>query len=181
HPAYLERLPAGSFVTRVREGLRLAVWDHGWLPAQCKRDGVDLLHSPFNYGLPAWAPCPRVLTLHDAIDFVYYRPARLSLGRARFAFDSWLARTAADRIIAVSEHAGHDIVRHLRVPSRKVSVIHEAADPRFHAPVSAGARARVRARYGLTGRYVFYVGGSEGRKNVSFLVRAMAAAKIDDV
>ena len=181
HPTYLERLPPGSFTARVREGLRLPIWEHRWLPSQCKADGVDLLHSPFNYGLPWSAPCPRVLTIHDAIDFVYYRPARPSLGRLRFALDHWIARTRADRIITVSEHARNDIITHLKVPARKLSVTHEAADPHFLAPVSPEARARARSRHGLPPRYVFYVGGWEGRKNVPFLVRGLAGAKLEDV
>ena len=180
HPAYLERLPPGSYTTRVREGLRLPLWEHRWLPAQCKADGVDLLHSPFNYGLPWSAPCPCVLTIHDAIDFAYY-PARPSLARLRFAVDNWIARTRADRIITVSEHARADIVKHLHVPARKLAVTHEAADPHFLAPVGPEARARVRSRHSLPPRYVFYVGGWEGRKNIPFLVRGLADARLEDV
>ncbi len=181
HPTYLERLPPGSFTTRVREGLRLPVWEHRWLPAQCRADGVDLLHSPFNYGLPWSAPCPRVLTIHDAIDFVHYRPSRPSLGRLRFALDHWIARTRAARIITVSEHAKRDIITHLKVPARKLAVTHEAADPHFLAPVGPEARARARSRHSLPERYIFYVGGWEGRKNIPFLVRGLADAKLDDI
>jgi glycosyltransferase involved in cell wall biosynthesis len=181
HPAYLERLPPGSYTARVREGLRLPVWEHRWLPAQCKADGVDLLHSPFNYGLPWSAPCPRVLTIHDAIDFAYNRPARPSLARLRFALDNWIARTRADRIITVSEHARNDLIAHLKIPARKLAVTHEAADPHFLDPVPPEVRVRVRERHSLPPRYVFYVGGWEGRKNIPFLVRGLADAKLEDV
>ncbi|HEY2155978.1 MAG TPA: glycosyltransferase family 1 protein [Isosphaeraceae bacterium] len=181
HPTYLDRLPPGSYTTRVREGLRLPIWEHRWLPAQCRADGVDLLHSPFNYGLPWSTPCPRVLTIHDAIDFVHYRPARPSLARLRFALDHRIARTRAHRIITVSEHARDDIIAHLKVPARKLAVTHEAADPHFLAPVAPEARARARSRHSLPPRYVFYVGGWEGRKNVPFLVRGLAAAGLEDV
>jgi glycosyltransferase involved in cell wall biosynthesis len=181
HPSYLRRLPAGSYETRIREGLRLAIWDHTWLPLACRSDGIDVLHSPFNYGLPWWAPCPRVVTIHDAIDFAQHRPARPSVAGLRFALDNWVARTAADRIITVSEHAHSDIVTHLHVRAEKIAVIHEAADPLFLAPVAIEARVGVRARHALPARYVFYVGGWEGRKNVSFLVRSFAAAKLDGV
>ena len=186
HGVYLDRLPAGSYAVRVGEGLRLPVWEHRWLPRQCQADGVDLLHSPFNYGLPWSTPCPRVLTLHDAIDFIYYRrraPLRERLSRdgLRVALDHGIARARAHRIITVSEHARGDIVSYLKVPARKVSVTYEAADPHYHAPVSPEARARVRSRHGLPPRYVFYVGGWEGRKNVPFLVRGLAAAGLEDV
>ncbi len=186
HRSYLDRLPDGSYTVRLREGLRLPVWEQRWLPRRCDLDGVDLLHSPYNTGLPWSCPCPRVLTLHDAIDFIYYHRRagwreRLSPGALRVSLDHWVARTRAERVITVSEHARNDIVSYLGVPGRKVSVIHEAADPRFVEPVSAPALTRVRARHGLPERYVFYVGGWEGRKNVGFLVRGFAAAGLDGV
>jgi glycosyltransferase involved in cell wall biosynthesis len=186
HPVYLDRLPPGSYTTRVREGLRLPIWEHRWLPRQCKADGLDLFHSPFNYGLPWSTHCPRVLTLHDAIDFIYYRRRlglreRFSRDNLRTALDHALARARAHRVITVSEHARGDIVSYLKVPARKVSVTHEAADPHFHAPVSAEARSRARSRHSLPARYVFYVGGWEGRKNIPFLVRGLADAGLEDV
>ena len=112
---------AGSYTARVREGLRLPIWEHRWLPRQCKADGVDLLHSPFNYGLPWSTPCPRVLTLHDAIDFIYYRrrarPPRAALARRPADRPRPRARPArAHRVITVSEHARGDIVSYLKVP-----------------------------------------------------------------
>ena len=186
HNVYRDRLPAGSFTARVQPGLRLPAWEHRWLPRQCRADGVDLLHSPFNYGLPWSSHCPRVLTLHDAIDFIYYRRRlglreRFSRDNLRTALDHALARARAHRVITVTEHARGDIVSYLKVPARKVSVTHEAADPHFHAPVSSEDRARARSRHSLPARYVFYVGGWEGRKNVPFLVRGLAAAGLEDV
>ena len=44
-----------------------SLWEQRWLPRQCGRDCVELLHSPFNFGLPWSSSCPRILTLHDAI------------------------------------------------------------------------------------------------------------------
>ncbi len=186
HDVYLDRLPAGSYTARVQGGLRLPIWEHRWLPRRCKADGVDLFHCPFNYGLPWSTHCPRVLTIHDAIDSIYYRRRlgwreRLSRGNLRIALDHGIARARAHRIITVSEHARGDIVAHLKVPARKVSVTYEAADPHFHAPVAPEARARARARHGLPPRYVFYVGGWEGRKNIPFLVRGLAGAGLEDV
>jgi glycosyltransferase involved in cell wall biosynthesis len=186
HPTYLDRLPSGSFTVRVCEGLRLPLWEHRWLPRQCRADGLDLLHSPFNYSLPWSTPCPRVLTLHDAIDFVYYRRRlalreRLARDSLRSVFDHWLARARADRIITVSEHARNDLISYLKVPACKLVVTHEAADPHFHAPIGPEARARARSRHDLPPRYIFYVGGWEGRKNVPFLVRGFARARLEDV
>jgi glycosyltransferase involved in cell wall biosynthesis len=183
HPSHLARLPDGSYTVRVQEGLRLPIWEQRWLPRQCGIDGVDLLHSMFNLGLPWSCPCPRVLTLHDAIDFIYYAPQmswrkRWSRAHMISSLYHWIARTRAEAIITESEHARNDIVNFLRVPAGKVTVIPGAADPQFLRPVTDADRARVRARHALPDRYVFYIGGWEGRKNVPFLLRGHAEAAV---
>ncbi|MFO0951446.1 MAG: glycosyltransferase family 1 protein [Isosphaeraceae bacterium] len=186
HPSHLARLPEGSFVERVGAIRPYTAWEQFWLPAQCRRDRVDVLHAPGNFGLPWSCPCPRVLTLHDAIDHVYYAPRRsfrerwglLSL-RGRFA--QWVARTRAERVITDSEHARGDLVGHLGLPAAKVRAIHLAADPVLAAPVSPEAQAETRARLDLGRPYVLYVGGWEGRKNLPLLVRGFADAGLDGV
>lgn len=181
HPGHLERLPAGSYSVRVGRVRPYAVWEQGWLSHACRRDRVDLLHAPANFGLPWSSHCPRLLTLHDAIDQAYYAPrsglrTRWRPGAVRARLAHWLARTRAHRIITVSDHARGDIVCRLGVAAGRVSVIPEAADPLMHRPVGESDRARARVRYGLGRPYVFYVGGWEGRKNLPFLVRAFAGA-----
>jgi glycosyltransferase involved in cell wall biosynthesis len=181
HDSQVRRLAKAEYVIRVAPTMRYWRWEQRWLPRQCAEDGVDLLHCPFNFGLPWSSPCPRVLTLHDAIDYVYYRPRaglreRLSPAALKTRLHQWIARTRADAVITVSEHARADLVKRLRVPPEKVYVTHEAADDRFHAPVGAMERLRVRRQHGLAAPYVLYLGGWERRKNVGFLVRAFAAA-----
>lgn len=186
HPAHLSRLPAGGYTVRVGGVRPYAAWEQVWLPRACGRDRVDVLHAPANFGLPWSSPCPRVLTLHDAIDQVYYAPRaglrqRWALPALRGRLAHWVARTRAERVITVSGHARGDLVGRLGVPAGKVRVIPEAADPGFLGPVGADRRAAARSRLGLARPYVFYVGGWEGRKNLPFLVRAFAAAGLEGV
>ncbi|HWE37810.1 MAG TPA: glycosyltransferase family 1 protein [Isosphaeraceae bacterium] len=186
HEGHLARLPAGSFAVRQAPPMRLLRWEHRWLPGACAEDGVALLHSPYNFGLPWSSPCPRVLTLHDAIGPLYHgrrRSWREHWGRAaaRSRLAEWSSRVRAHKIITVSEHAKTDIVEHLGIPAAKVVVIAEAADPRFLAPVTAGDLARARGRHALAAPYVFYVGGWDERKRIPGLVRAFAAAGLAGV
>lgn len=186
HPDHLARLPAGSFEVRVAPPMRYLVWESKWVPEQLRTDRVDVFHCPMNYGMPYYTPCPRVLTLHDAIEQVYYGRragvcANLRPNALRCRLVHWVARCRADRIITVSEHAKQDIVRHLRVPEAKLSVVYEAADPIFHQQVTAERIAATRAAYSLNRPYFLYLGGWEGRKNVPFLIRAFAAAGLSGV
>ena len=180
HPEHLARLPVGSFEVRVAPRMSYTVFEQLWLAARCRADRLDVLHSPFNFGLPLVSACPRVLTLHDAIDEIYSLPrlarrVRWSAGVVRSRLTMLAARRRAHRVITVSEHARRDLIRHLGLAPRAVAVTPEAADPTFRrpAPLEIAAVAR---RYELPARYLFYVGGWEGRKNVPFLLRALAAA-----
>jgi glycosyltransferase involved in cell wall biosynthesis len=186
HSDHLARLPDGSYTVRVAPPMRYLDWEQRWLPRQCAADRADVLHSPFNFGLPWSSPCPRVLTLHDAIDQIFHAPQstwrqRWNPGSLQARLYHWIARTRAHRIIAVSEHAKGDLVEQLGIPAGKITVTYEAADPHFEQPTSDEAKSRVRQQHHLERPYFFYVGGWEQRKNIPFLVRAFAAAALEGV
>jgi hypothetical protein len=130
---YLELLPAGSYDTVVAGPSRILVWEQWWLPKQIQREGLQLFHSTSNFGLPVRGLFKKVLTLHDAIDYVYYYPQRtwgelLRLSTAISDFMSISSRRVADHIITVSEHARQDIIKTFKVSPDRVSVTYEAAD-----------------------------------------------------
>ena len=182
HEAHRRRLVPGSYTERVAPPMRYPIWEQRWLPRQCAADGADVLHCPMNFGLPWSSRCRRVLTLHDAIEQLYSPGRGPSRRRTQWsAISNWIARTRADRVITVSEHARTDLVRHLKIPADRVSVTYESADRRFHEEIPEADRARVRAACGVDRPYVFYVGGWERRKNIPFLVRAFAASGTEGI
>ncbi len=186
HSEHLARLPSDSYQIRVTENLRYPIWEQYWLPQQCQKDSVDILHSPFNFGLPWFCPCPCVLTLHDAIDYVYYyKPSKwyqkLHPQALQMRLHSWIASTRADAIITVSNHAKGDLIEYLNIPESKISVIYEAADPNFHQPILESDRLRVKSKYNLNFPYIFYIGGWEERKNIPFLLKAFAEAQLKEI
>lgn len=181
HPDHLARLETAGCEVHVGGPRRVIPWEQWWLPREAHCLGAQVLHSPFNFGLPARSRVPRVLTLHDAIDDVYYRknaaPRRLprTPGEAYAAISPRLSRRVADQIITVSEHAKGDICRCYGINPSRVTVIHEAADPHFK-PATAEQVAAARDHYDLKQPYFFYVGGLEKRKNIPFMLRAFAQA-----
>src|SRR5258706_16337898 len=58
----VERIPVGAG--------KYSLLGQSHLAWRCKRDGLDLLHSPF-YAVPLAAPCPIVVSLHDVIPFLF--------------------------------------------------------------------------------------------------------------
>ena len=183
---HLSRLMPGTYRVVESPPMRYVKWEQAWLPRQCAADSIDILHTPINFGLPWRSPCLRVLTLHDAIDMVYYRARtrwwkNLAPGDIKSYVYHRMAAANADRIITVSNHAKTDLVSRLGLAAGKIDVIHEAAEARFSEPVSQQTIEEVRLRYQLPPRYVFYVGGWEIRKNIPFLLNSFAAADLPEV
>jgi glycosyltransferase involved in cell wall biosynthesis len=186
HDSHLAKLPPGSYQVKIAPRMPYFWWEQYWLPQQCAKDRVDILHCPFNFGLPWFSHCPRILTLHDAIDQIYYDQNRRYYQNFNWfylqnKFYHWISRHRADTIVTVSEYSKQDLIEHLDIPAAKIAVIYEAADRNFHRELSASDRDRVRTKYELPLPYIFYVGGWESRKNIPFLVRAFAEANLTDV
>jgi alpha-1,3-rhamnosyl/mannosyltransferase len=81
---------------------------------------------------------------------------------------------SAARIIVPSASAKVAVAGRLRITSTRLSVIHEAADTRFHqSPPAAEIEATLRC-HGLVPGYVLYVGGLDPKKDVATLLRAVA-------
>jgi glycosyltransferase involved in cell wall biosynthesis len=174
HPLHAEQLGGVVGATRCPPAMRYVRWEQAWLPRQCRLDGVDVLHCPFHFGLPWRSPCATVLTLHDAIDVEADRAKGRSWRQAelRSRVHRTLARSVADRVVTVSEHARGRIAELCRIGGDRLRVVPEAADPFFHErPDPLDVDRRI-ARLGLRRGFVLYAGGMERRKNVGFLVEA---------
>ena len=142
-------------------GSRLAAW----------RLGVDLLYSPY-HALPLVPLCPSVVTIHDLIPLSEPGYAGSLHVRALFALACAAARQAT-AVITVSEYAKREIVRHLGIPESCIYVSPNGVEPIFTATCDQMALARARSRLSLPDRYLLYVGGSDLRKNIGVLLRAV--------
>lgn len=176
-PAQAEKLPSGSRVTiRQSSNMNYLLWEQVWLPRQCAADKLDIFHSPIHFGLPMLTKAKCVLTLHDAIDEIYYasRAKKKTFAQRRCEMLCASARYRADHIVTVSQRSQQDLIRQFRLAPEKISVIYEAADDNFHKlPTSTDLRTAA-AKYHLPKNYLFYIGFLESRKNLGFLLRALA-------
>lgn len=145
---------------------RLERWALG---LEITRLRLDLLHSP-DFIPPALGCRRSVITVHD-LNFLYY-PQFLTAESHRYYNRQieWAVRRA-DHILADSHATKSDLALLLNVPSERVTVVHLAADPAFHALPEAKAR-EIAARYGLEPGYLLFVGTLEPRKNLPGLLQA---------
>jgi glycosyltransferase involved in cell wall biosynthesis len=140
-------------------------------PFAARRFGADVAHVPY-WGSSLWPGVPTVVTLHDLIPRILppYRGGLLVRLYTRLVSRS-VHRAA--QVVCDSEASRRDALERLQLDPARVHTVYLAVGAEF-SPEAAPADAEVRARYGLPGRYVLYLGGHDVRKNVEGAIRAFA-------
>lgn len=177
-PDDLADLPRTS-VRAGYKGWRLAVLMNSFFNADSSRmlPRPDVFHATEHLLIPL-RDTPSVLTVHDLIFKLYpEHHKKLNYYYLNLAMPLFVRR--ATHLIAVSQTTKDDVVREYGVSPDKITVVYEAAAPRFQ-PQSADQIAAVRAAYHLPDRYLLHVGTIEPRKNLARLVEALAVLRADD-
>lgn len=162
-----------SVVLPVRATNRAAryFWEQTILPHRLRVENVDILHS-LGYVGPLRPSCAHVVTIHDVN---YQNPAVQIPSYKRRILGGFVTSVArrADHIITVSDFSKRQIVDLLRVPARKITTTHLAANPRSAAYVDSELPE---LRPGGSDRqpYIIAFGGTAPHKNLPRLIAAFA-------
>ena len=138
---------------------------------------AELFHATEHLLMPL-QNVPTVMTVHDLIYHLfpaYHR--RLNYWYLKTAMPLYVRR--ANALITISESSKRDLIEHYQVDKDKITVIYEAASPRFR-PEPAERVAEAKARYGLPDRYILALGTIEPRKNLIRLVDALRMLRRQD-
>ncbi|MBJ7313310.1 glycosyltransferase [Rugamonas sp. CCM 8940] len=81
----------------------------------------------------------------------------------------------AELLLAISGHSRREGLAALQLPAERIVNISSAVDPIFRPrQLSEDAATALRARYGLSRRFIMYTGGVDYRKNIEGLIEAYA-------
>ncbi len=181
--AALGELPAGEVVVeepprRFASGkARKLWWEQVGVARAARRAGVELVHLTHFFSLPLRRDRPYLMTIHDLVPLIFpvYNNSRAMQWYLRLVC---VTAPRADLILTDSAHSARDITQHLGVPPARIRAIHLAADGRYRPlPSDDPSLGAVREKYGLTGPFIFNVGGLDVRKNLAALIRAFALVR----
>jgi glycosyltransferase involved in cell wall biosynthesis len=146
------------------------------LPRLLSRLRADVLLSPANRGLPLVSPCPMVLVLFDLAEWDRTLVAApRGAAAVRFAYSNAVSLSRAARIVTTSEYSRGAITRTLGIADDRIRVVPGGIEERFLADPGDEAVARTANRHGVAPGSVLHVGSLQPRKDLSTLVRAVAA------
>lgn len=146
------------------------VWQQAAFPALLARGSVDVVHAP-GYVAPVLSPVPVVVTVYDALAFTHPELCTRA-NRWHYRLMMPLSLRRARRIVVPSETTRRDVLRLVPGAAERVRVIPLGIEERFGVVPAEAERAQLKAKLGVEGPYILFVGGLEPKKNVAGLIEA---------
>lgn len=140
------------------------------------KEKLDVLHSTSPHSrIPTGYRGKCIVTFHDLSIYKIPQCYPKVSGVKEKAVYSLMAKKA-NRIIAVSQSTKKDIEEIFKIPSEKINVIYSGLDKRFFdEPKISGQK--ILEKYGITKKYIFFLGTLEPSKNITRLLEAFAKFK----
>ena len=155
-----------------------ALFKHWLLPRAAARDKVDVLFCP-DYVLPFYSGggIKTTVTIHDII--YEARPNEYSWPSWKDKILlKWASKQSAKKaniIFVPSEFTKSEILKHYKINSEKIVVTPLAPDSVFNPTGSDPDRlGKIRQRYGIRDKYIFFVGSIFNRRFLPQKIRAFA-------
>jgi len=162
--------PTSGLISKLGSRADRFSWEAARAGFASRKLAIDLLHVPL-MAVPVGANVPVVATVHDVIPFVIPEYRQSPAMRVNLAVAKRRIGHAA-AVITPSQHAALDIEHVLGIQPERIFVTPEAVDATY-VPASEPAPARL-LELGVSGPYIFNIGGYDVRKNLPLLVESFA-------
>lgn len=151
-------------------------WENISLPVYLKRFKIDVFLGP-NYRLPLFTSVPGISVVHGMAPFALSGAREPWLFKQYFKMLVRFSVLKARHIISVSGDAKNDLMRFLRIPPGKITVIPLSVGPFFKKIKDPDLLNKVKEKYNLPEKYILFVGGLTARKNLPTLLRIFSILK----
>lgn len=150
------------------------IWTESALPKALKKYKADVYFSPDMLGC-LHTKVPVVFTIHD-LAYKHYPQYMDRLHR--WHYGRYMPRFAqkATKIIAVSEFTKQDVVKRLRIPAEKITVIYNGVHKAYQ-PLPYSATETIRQKYTDGQEFFLFTGALHPRKNIVNLLKAFVYFK----
>ncbi|BCW94133.1 MAG: hypothetical protein KatS3mg007_2027 [Thermoanaerobaculum sp.] len=174
--ALSEGLPQALPGERISEG----AFRHRVAGFYLRKLGCACYHQAESRHTPLVAGVPLVLTIHDIIPLQFPRLYSRRAPRLRFALNWSITRWRlfqADHVITDSHYVAQLLAARFSVSRKRMTAVWPGVDlKRFHAQPALNEREILKEQWGLDSPYWLFVGTGDPRKNLPFLLDAVAAA-----
>ena len=150
------------------------------LPLALAKGRYDLVHFP-HFIVPILNfSTPFVVTIHDLIkhkhvglDATTLSPFMYAVKNKAYRLDMWWAVNRSRHIITPTHFVKNDIVDWFNVSDSKISVTYEGIDTDLSNHQTINEPLHVLEKYGITNKFVMYVGNAYPYKRVDVLIDAL--------
>lgn len=131
----------------------------------------DLIYSPTHY-IPRFSPVKRIATIFD-LSYLHF-PKMIPRG------DLWKMRNwgkfsikNSNHIITISNFSKNDIIKNYNVDKEKITVAYPGFNKDIFISIKdQGMIESTKRKYGISGKYIIFVGTIQPRKNLVRLIEA---------
>lgn len=139
--------------------------------------GVDLFFMPHMNFIALNNNARKIITIHD-LSFLKYPEffsARKNIWHKMINIKKLLSKF--DEIITVSQNTKDDIVDECQVDPKKIKVIYSGIDTKYKKITDELLLKKIKDKYKLPEKFIFYLGNVEPRKNIESLIIAFEKLK----
>lgn len=157
------------------------LWLKIQIPLLIKKYKIDVFWQPDHILPPKVKGVRYYVTVHD---LSAYKMNNVALKRVEIVYKLFLKNSCkvADKVIAISKFTKNDIVQTLNIPEDKIKVIYNGDSPyKKESTLKHEEIANCINKYGISDRFIIFVGTINPRKNVLTLVRAFNELKREKI
>ena len=138
---------------------------------------LDLMHFP-HFNAPILYNRPRIHTIHDITPkFFPGHKLKSSWRKKGYQLTINTSLKKSEKIITISNNTKNDLIKHFQVPADKIEVIYLGIEAQFKVIENYAKIKELKAKYGITKPYIFFISAWRNHKNFQGLIKAFAVLK----